>query len=89
MRGDVVAVQAAAKEIRDAFGRVRARLLSTPGEYASQFLYIEQLPKAVLKLRELVDTVLAELQASAGGTDALDEDDDSPDGAPGDEREVA
>lgn len=76
LRGDVVAVQAAAKEIRDAFTRVRARLLSTPGEYASQILHLEELPKAVLVLRALVDTVLAELQANAGGPAIDDEDDE-------------
>lgn len=69
LRGDVVAVQAAAKEIRDAFTRVRSRLLSTPGEYAPQILHLEELPKAVLMLRNLIDTVLAELQAHAGGED--------------------
>jgi hypothetical protein len=51
MRGDLVAVQVAAKEIRDAFSRVRARLLSTPGEYAPQILHLEEMPKAVVKLR--------------------------------------
>jgi phage terminase Nu1 subunit (DNA packaging protein) len=95
MRGDLVAVQVAAKEIRDAFSRVRARLLSTPGEYAPQMLYIEALPKAVVTLRAMVDTVLAELQTHAGGDgydvdDESDEGDDpSPEGGPDDERDVA
>lgn len=85
LRGDVVAVQAAAKEIRDAFSRVRARLLSTPGEYAPQMLHLEELPKAVLMLRNLVDTVLAELQAHAGGEDLEDDDTDEDQGDQGDE----
>jgi phage terminase Nu1 subunit (DNA packaging protein) len=90
MRGDVVAVQAAAKVIRDAFGRVRARLLATPGEFAPQILYIEELPKAVLKLRDLVDTVMAELQSNAGESDVDDEsaDDGDTDGGPDDEPDV-
>jgi phage terminase Nu1 subunit (DNA packaging protein) len=101
MRGDLLAVQVAAKEIRNAFGRVRARLLSTPGEYAPQMLHLEEMPQAVSKLRQLVDTVLAELQATAGG-DAIDDDGggpdtpdsgddsgDSGDSEPSDEREVA
>jgi len=80
LRGDVVAVEAAAKEIRDAFGRVRMRLLSTPGEYAPQILHIEEIPQAVVRLRQLVDTVLAELQSNAGGA-AIDEEEDDEDEA--------
>jgi phage terminase Nu1 subunit (DNA packaging protein) len=77
LRGDVVAVQAAAKEVRDAFTRVRARLLSTPGEYGSQILHIDQMPRAVFVLRQLVDTVLAELQANAGRTSDDEASDDT------------
>jgi hypothetical protein len=53
--------------------RVRARFVAVPGEYGPRFLNLSTLPESVAQLRDLVSTVLAELQQLP-----LDDEDDDP-----------
>lgn len=76
LRGEVVPVRVALQEIEKAYARVRGRFAAVPGEFASRMLHLESMPEATLKLRDLVATVLVELQQAGG---AGDDDDDADD----------
>lgn len=78
MRGDLIPVDVASREVDRAFARVRARFLAVPGEYAPQLLNIAELSRTTHVLRDLVARVLEELQVGLGDTDG-EEDDESPD----------
>jgi phage terminase Nu1 subunit (DNA packaging protein) len=74
LRGEVVLVEDARKEVEAAFARVRARFVAIPGEYAPRFLNLTSVPQAVSNLRDLTSTVLSELQQTQ-----LADEDDTPD----------
>jgi phage terminase Nu1 subunit (DNA packaging protein) len=73
MRGETVLAGDQVKEVAKAFSRVRARFVAVPGEYGPRFLNLSTLPESVAQLRDLVSTVLAELQQLP-----LDDEDDDP-----------
>jgi phage terminase Nu1 subunit (DNA packaging protein) len=89
IRGETVAAGDAAKEVAKAFARVRARFVATPGEFGPRFVNVESLPLAIAQLRDLVSTVLTELQVmplddeeeeetSAGSAESGDLEEPSP-----------
>jgi phage terminase Nu1 subunit (DNA packaging protein) len=77
LRGEVIPVEMARKELRLIFTRLRARLISAPGEYAPQILNLGTVADAVLKLREVCSNLIAEMQSAA--TPAEDDDADEED----------
>lgn len=75
LRGEVVPIAESIKLVERAFTAIRSRLMSVPGEYAPQFLNLDSMPAAVIKLRELSATVIAELPAAVALLDdELDEE---------------
>ena len=64
LRGEVVPADAYRRELRRVLTRVRARFTSIPGEYASRILEPLDMARATAVLRDLVATVLAELQSA-------------------------
>jgi phage terminase Nu1 subunit (DNA packaging protein) len=62
LRRELVPVAEGAKEIAEAYARVRTRFVAVPGEYGPRFLNLSSLPQSVAQLRDLVSTVLSELQ---------------------------
>lgn len=73
LRGDVVPTEAYRKELRRVLDRVRGRFVSIPGEYGPRCLNLSEVAASVAVLRDLVASVLAELQSVANAPD-LDED---------------
>ena len=69
LRGDVVTLEHYRKELRRVLGRVRARFAAIPGEYAPRILEPMDMARASAVLKELVATVLAELQRIGAGDD--------------------
>lgn len=64
MRAEVVPIADSIREVERAFSAVRSRLMSVPGEYAPRFLNLTSMPAAVMQLRDLAATVIAELPAA-------------------------
>lgn len=79
LRGEIVPLDQYRRELRRVLSRVRARFQAIPGEYAPRILEPLDMARATMVLRDLVGSVLAELQSSGRSTDA-DE--------PGDENEA-
>jgi phage terminase Nu1 subunit (DNA packaging protein) len=82
MRGEVLDVGVIGREVRDVFARLRAALLSKPGEHAPRLLNVRSMQEAVSLLRAMIDECMVELQLS--GSVVSDMDDDDPDPAAGD-----
>lgn len=74
LRGEVAPIDQYRREMRRVLGRVRARFQSVPGEYAPRILEPMDMAAAVTVLRDLVATVLSELQRT--GDTAGDEEDE-------------
>lgn len=73
LRGDVVTLETYRKELRRVLTRVRSRFTAIPGEYAPRILEPMDMARASAVLKDLVATVLMELQR-AGADDELGQD---------------
>jgi hypothetical protein len=73
LRRELVSIEDYRRELREVLGRVRARVLAIPGEYAPQLLTVEGMPQAVATLRTIAAAVLTELEAAAVADDELEE----------------
>ena len=81
LRAEVIDATGVRSEVRAAFGRVRTRLLATPGEFAPQMLDITHVGDATDRLRALVEVVLPELQAAGSVGALLDDSNDDDESA--------
>lgn len=74
LRGEFVSLEEYRKELRRILTRIRARFVAIPGEFAPRILEPMDMVKASAVLKDLVATVLAELQGVGRHTeDASDE----------------
>jgi phage terminase Nu1 subunit (DNA packaging protein) len=71
MRGEVVPLDLYRAELRRVLDRVRARFVSVPGEYAPRLIGLAEMPAAVAVLRDLVTSVLGEMQGA--GAEPMDD----------------
>lgn len=78
-RGEVVPVADAIKEVKQSYSRVRARFASIPGEYGPRLLNLTSIPEVTRQLREMIGSVMVELQTD--GSAFTEEEDDEPDPA--------
>lgn len=69
LRRELVNVEDYRRELREVLGRVRARVLAIPGEYAPQLLNLDGMPQAVAMLRTVASSVLTELETAACADD--------------------
>lgn len=69
LRGDVVTLETYRKELRRVLTRVRARFAAIPGEFAPRILEPMDMARASAVLKDLVATVLAELQRAGADDD--------------------
>lgn len=73
LRGDLVPVALFREEVSRPLQRVRARLMTVPGEFGPRFVGLSEVGQAVQRLRDLVDATLSELRE----TGAADDEDDA------------